>query len=152
MIDHLGYVHIAWTILIVVYVALAIFNYYAMYMYRIACNDMKKTLIIKWVYLLLVALFIENVYFASVAIIRFIIGPLIIPSLLEHPLIWALVKGIVLVGLVGFIRASLNPNQKLDGCKEITVKHEMESLWARFVKKVNDLRIKLKNKKGFIKR
>jgi len=98
---------ISWLTLIIVYVVLSCINIFAVYIYREAYYKMKRTLMIRSVYYLMVALLIENVYFTITAMTVGIDS--VVSFILMHPLMWVIPKFILLLSVLYFIYASLTP-------------------------------------------
>jgi hypothetical protein len=73
---------------------------------------MKKTRMIFSVMLLLLAILIENLYFAAVAIAKgFNSG---ISEILAHPSCWSIPKVFLLIALVYFVSSSLNDPKDME--------------------------------------
>ena len=97
-----------WIVLLVVYVLLISVNIFGVILYRKAFYKMKKTIMIKSVYYLLISLLIENVYFLGV-----VIASSNYFYFLSSPLMWSIPKFILLCSIVFFIYASLTPTKFL---------------------------------------
>jgi len=102
---------VSWLILVGIYLILTGVNVQACLLYRKAYLKMKKTLMIRSVWLLMVALFIENLYFAVTAIVQGFRHPL--GLVLMHPLMWTVPKTFLLIALIHFVYASISPTRSL---------------------------------------
>jgi hypothetical protein len=80
-----------------------------------ACYKMKKTPIIRSVYMLLGALLFENVYFLITAIANATSEKAW--EILTHPILWSVPKILLGIGLTYFVVASLSPSK--DPCRQI---------------------------------
>ena len=94
--------------LVVVYISLILINIHAVWLYYTAYVKMKRTRMIKSVFLLLCAFLIENVYFLCIAMNKKLIE--VISNTPVHPLLWSIPKLIVMSGLLYFIWSSLSPS------------------------------------------
>jgi hypothetical protein len=95
--------------LITVYCVLIFVNIYAICLYYYAYLKMKRTRMIRSVFILLLSFLFENVYFFIVANQVFELGDKTTHFMI-HPLFWSIPKLVVLFGLSYFIYASLKPN------------------------------------------
>ena len=98
---------ISWITLIIIYIVLVCVNLIGVIIYREAFHKMKRTLMIRAVYILLLALLFENVYFTLTALT---VGyESVIGNILMNPLMWVVPKFILLLAIGFFIYASLKP-------------------------------------------
>ena len=95
--------------LIVIYIALTLSGSLAVFLYRKAYLEMKKTRMIFAIYILLVSILFENLYFGFVAIIRDYDG--VIYESLLNPVLWCIPKIFMFYTLIYFICTSLSKNQ-----------------------------------------
>lgn len=100
-----------WLFLTIVYIVLSCINIYAVILYRKAYYEMKRTLIIRSVYYLMIALLIENVYFAITAIAEGFNHS--IGTIMMYPLLWSIPKLLLLFAILFFVVGSLSPNESI---------------------------------------
>jgi hypothetical protein len=95
--------------LIIIYISLIILGSISVFLYRRAYLEMKRTKMILSVYLLLISLLIENIYFGLYTVGNHIDWfPLLVFS---HPILWAFPKLFVLISLTYFIYMSVCINE-----------------------------------------
>lgn len=102
---------LCWLFLIIIYVILTSVNLVAVIIYRNAYYMMKRTLMIKSVYYLMIALLIENLYFTSSAILQGL--HMRLGFILHWPLLWVIPKFILLLAIIFFVYSSLVPTRKI---------------------------------------
>lgn len=96
-------------ILIVIYSILITVCAYSVFLYRKAYYEMKKTRVIKSVYLLLIALLAENFYFGLALLCQN--QNLLLYNYLIQPFWWIFPKLFILIALIYFIYSSLTKSE-----------------------------------------
>lgn len=99
--------------LLFVYSILIVINMYAIGLYYYAYVKMKRTRMIKSVFVFLLCFLFENIYFFIVVKNLYIQGTNVV-FYMVHPLLWAVPKITVMLGLSYFIYSSLQPNDCID--------------------------------------